>query len=134
MRGGIKKIAVAVLFTLGGSLNSFAREKAFELKMELTINGKHISSPRIIAKEGETAMFMQEDQTQKTFIEVVATEDKIVRGKHSVLMKFVVGSIDPDGQKKVIYKPQVLTLVDHKTDLSVVEDIGLSVTASRVSL
>lgn len=132
--GGIMKKVITVILGLSGSCHSFAGEKAFELRMELSINGKYVSSPRLVAKEGEMAMITQEGPNQKTFIEVVATEDRIVRGKHSVLMKFVVGSIDPQGQKKILYKPQVLTLENHKTDLSVVEDIGLSVTASRITL
>lgn len=100
--------------------------------MDLSIHGKHISSPRVITKAGEMAMITQEDQNQKTFIQVVATEDKMVRGKHSVLMKFVVGTIDQDGQKKIIYEPQVLAFENQKTELSVVQDIALSVTANRV--
>ncbi|MGZ3746997.1 MAG: hypothetical protein ACXWRE_06510, partial [Pseudobdellovibrionaceae bacterium] len=95
MAGKFFKLTISLLSLLM-STASLASEKAFELKMELSIKGKHVSSPRVIAKEGETTLITEEDEGKKTFIEVVATEDKIVRGKHSVLLKLVVGSIEQD--------------------------------------
>jgi hypothetical protein len=43
--------------------------------MDLSLNGKHVSSPQVVTKEGETTTVIQESNGQKIFMEVVATEN-----------------------------------------------------------
>lgn len=115
-----------------------ATPKQFNLKMDLSIDGKHASSPQLIVKEGQKALIQQGDKNQTTFIEVVAIEEKSVEDK-SILMKFVIGTIEKDGSRKVISTPQIRTLPSEKAEVRVgdqerPEAISFSVIPTPVTL
>lgn len=125
---------VAVIYFLAGA-SVFASTNGYDLKMELSINDKHISSPRIIAKEGETALVTQDSNGEKIFVEVIATE-KPTDNKKSILMRFVIGTISSTGEKKILSTPQMIALENERAEISVGNqakkvDLDLSIIATR---
>ena len=113
-----------------------ALEKAYDLQMELTIDGKHVSSPRVLVKPGETASVTQQSETDNSFIEVVATEGTL-QNHSGILMKFVVGTIDKDGKRTIVSHPEILAKENEPATITVgqkngsPEELSLSVVAER---
>lgn len=127
---------IALCFLIGSS--AFANTNGYDLKMDLAINGKHISSPRVITKAGETASITQESNGQKIFVDVVATEQS-KDNKQAILMNFAVGTISATGEKNVLFTPEVATLENEKAEIDLgdrqePEKVSLSVIAVRKSL
>ncbi len=115
--------------------NVFAASKMYDLKMDLLINGKRVSTPRILVKEGETARVDQENSYSKSFIEVVAGEGEI-QNRKGILMNFTVGYIDKAGKRKIVSQPQVLAKENEIASIEVgnmngKEKIKLSVLPQR---
>ena len=121
--------AVAFLF----SSVSFATTSGYELKVDLSIDGKLISSPRIITIAGEKASISQRIEKSKngTFIEVIAKDvpDSV---PNAIRMDFVVGTIDHDGKKTVLATPSIITLENEKAMIETTEDNGKSVALSVI--
>jgi type II secretory pathway component GspD/PulD (secretin) len=133
----MKRIFATAVIALFSS-SAFATSAGYEMKMDLSINGKLVSSPRVIALAGEKASVTQRLEKSKngTFIEVVATEDQ---GEFKgILMKFVVGTIDRDGKKTILATPSIIATENEKAEVSVSDngkqEYALSVIASRKSL
>lgn len=138
-------ILFAAIF-LSTTLASAAIRKTngYDLKMKLSLNGKLISSPRIIAKAGETATIIQktDDREEENFIEVTAIDGTIL-GNEGIMLTFVVGNIAKDGTRKILSKPQVFAKENRKAEVTVEqaaehgdskEMLSLSVVAKRKSL
>jgi hypothetical protein len=130
-----------ILFTMICFFSSsvFAGQKAFDLKMELSLEGKHISSPKVIVKEGETKTIVEESNGQKTYIEVSAKQDKASGGKQTIYMAFVIGKIASDGSKTVISTPRITAAPNETAQISIGEKgapdlLSLSVIANETML
>ncbi len=130
----MKLIAIVLAF-IGSS--AFASVKSYDLKMNLSLNGKHTSSPRVLVKAGETATITQKTETEESFIEVVVTEGSVQNHK-GILMNFVVGVIGKNGERTIKAKPQVLAKENELAQITIGENKGdevfLSVVAKRKSL
>lgn len=132
----MKLLGIALLVTTS---SAFASSNAYDLKMDLSINGKHVSSPRVIVKEGEPATIAQKTGAEEQFIEVVATEGSVHSHK-GILMKFTVGTIGKNGERIIVSKPQILAkegesakITESDTNTGK-EHISLSVIAQRKTL
>lgn len=130
----MKLVAIVLAFICS---SAFASTNGYDLKMDLSLNGKHVSSPRLIVKAGETASISQKTDTEESFIEVVATEGSI-QNHQGILMNFIVGVIDQNGQRVIKAKPQILANENEAAQITVGEnngdEISLSVVATRKSL
>lgn len=127
-------ILAALLF----SSSAFAAKKAYKLDMALTVNGDHLSSPKVVVKEGETATVTQQTFDGKNYFDVVAKEGEMM-GHKGILMEFRVGQVNKDGSKTIISRPKVLAKEGEEASISVAEDDGkkvlfLKVTANRAKL
>ncbi len=60
------KFMALICFLVSSSV--LASTNAYDLKLELSMNGKHISSPRIITEEGKLASITQESDGKKMYI------------------------------------------------------------------
>lgn len=121
------------------SVSVFASQRAFDLQMDLSLEGQHVSSPRMIVKEGEKGTITQESNGQKTFIEVVAREDKTPTGKQAIHMTFVVGKISKDGTRTLVSRPRISVVPNEKAQITVGEEgkpevLSLSVIATKTNL
>ena len=113
--------------------SAFASTTSYDLQMDLSLNGKHVSSPRVIAKEGEIATIVQKTDDKETFIEVITTKADM---KNAVMMKFTVGTIGKNGERTILARPQVIARENETAKISQGETGGqellsLSVTAKR---
>lgn len=130
------KIAIALLCFLVGP-SAFAATTAYDLKVELSIDGQIVSKPRIVTKRGETATITQQDQNGDGYtIEVLADEGVVEKNK-GILMKFKVSRVAADGTTTLLATPQILTNKENeKATVSVGNEkekglLGLSVIAQR---
>lgn len=127
------KIALVAAAFVGST--AFAGSPGYDLKMELSINGKHISSPRVITKDGVVATITQKTNTEESFIEVIASEGE-VQGNKGIMMKFVIGVIGKDGERIIVSQPQILARENVKAEIKEgqngdKETLSLSVVAKR---
>jgi len=72
--------------------------KAFDIDMNLVMDGKQVSTPRIIVKEGEKGTVVQEVDGQKSVIEVVAKEIRRSDFSKAIKMEFTVSKVNADGK------------------------------------
>ncbi len=136
--GGLMKLLSVALLLAASS--AFGTVNGFKLKMGVSLNGKLVSSPQLIVKAGETATFTQQKAgTEENFIEVIPTEGKI-KNQDGIMMKFVIGTINKDGTRKVIATPEVLVKENVPARLttrqmgSLKDELSLSITAARTSI
>lgn len=119
------------------SSSAFAAITGYDLKMDLSINGKHISSPRLIVNTGEMGTIIQKTDTEETFIQVVATESDVQNHK-DIMMKFTVGYIGNNGERTIVSKPEILAKENEAALITVREktetELSLSVVAKRKHL
>ena len=113
----------------------FASSTFYDLKMELSLNGKHAHSPRIIVKEGLPATFTikNNDNDKETFIDVIATK---AVNDNAIMMEFKIGTIDKDGERTILASPKVIANENQATRISQnehdgQEQISLTVTAKK---
>ncbi len=110
----------------------------YGLEMELSLNGKVISAPQINTKVGATSFFTQKTDTEESFIEVTAIDGSIL-GNEGIMMTFVVGTIDKDGNRIITSKPQIFAKENTHSEVTVEQEQGkeklsLSVLAKRKAL
>ncbi len=128
---------VGLLLLLAGTRAWAA--KGYDLKMELTMNGKHMSSPRVLVRAGEKAMIEEEGKNGGSFIEVIATEGE-AKGNAGIMMSITVGTIDKKGARTIISRPKILAVENSEARITVGENengneqISLSVTPKRIEL
>lgn len=119
--------------------SAYAGTNGYDLKFDLSLNGKHVSSPRMYVVEGAVASIEQKNSTDSSYIEVKATET-MVANKKRIKMNFTVGVVDKFGQKVVISKQNIVVKENElaKVTLNENEDnskhLALSVVAKRKSL
>ena len=121
------------------SLTAGATTAGFDLKMDYSLNGKHVASPHMTTKSGQAAMVTQESKEKMTYLQVTPTDDKVVEGKHTIRMKFEVGTIAKDGTKTVLGRPEIIALENERAEISVSDEVGneqvdIAVTAARTKL
>lgn len=128
----MKKITTIFLLLIGSP--AFASTIGYDLKVELSMNGKHVSSPRLITREGETASITQESNGKKIFMDVIAMEEP-TDNQQGILMSFVVGTISAMGEKKIVSTPKIITLENEEAQITVgqqgQEELSLSIVATR---
>ncbi|MBL7688366.1 MAG: hypothetical protein JNJ49_10045 [Bdellovibrionaceae bacterium] len=115
-----------------------ATKAGYALKMELSMNGKVVSTPQLIVRNGATGSITEESATQKTFIEVTATEGSVQK-RQGIMMNFVVGVIAKDGVRTVLSRPSILANENEKAEITIAgkesgETMALSVIAARKTL
>ncbi len=129
------KLIVLVLSFM--SSMALASSNGYDLKMDLSMNGKHVSSPQLIVKAGEKATINQNTNGIENFIEVVATEGSIQNHK-GILMNFVVGVIGKNGERIIKSTPQILAKENQAAQITVgensTETVSLTVIAKRKAL
>lgn len=129
------KLLGLALILVGSS--AFATTNGYDLKMDLSMNGKRVSSPRIIVKAGEKGTINQKTGTEESFIEVVATEGQVQNHK-GIMMNFTVGYIGKNGERNIVSKPQILAKENEPALITVGEkdgtELSLSVVVKRKSL
>ncbi|MCC6138947.1 MAG: hypothetical protein IT287_09970 [Bdellovibrionaceae bacterium] len=102
------------------SIQTYANTKEFDIKAEISIDGKIVSKPQIITKPNETASISQDNggKNAKTIIEVIASDDVSGKVKDGIMMKFTVSYIN--GKKRtVVSKPQIIAKSGETAEIAV---------------
>lgn len=129
-----------VIFAVAASLLSvqvFADTKSFDVKAEVSINGKLISRPHIVTKPNELASISQMDENKReTIIEVIASDYSSEKIKDGIMMRFTV-SYNDNGKRTVISKPQIVSISGETAEILVGEKektdaLKIKVVATRV--
>jgi type II secretory pathway component GspD/PulD (secretin) len=121
------------------SSSALAATKGYDLKINLSMNGRHVSSPRLTVKPGEVALITQKSGEDESFLEVVATEEAGSGTKKGILMSFAVGYIRKNGERTIVSRPRIMAVENEKAMIMVggnegEESISLSVIAKRRAL
>ena len=114
---------------------SFASIPGHEIKMDVHMDGKLVSSPRLIVKSGEMATISQKNKVDENFVEV-ETNDENVNDKKLISMKFTLGRINENGERIILARPHILAQENESVEITVAEKgnpekLSLSVTATR---
>ncbi len=92
---------------------------SYELKTNLSINKKHVSSAMVMMREGKLASITQKnnDTDEENFIEVVTTKDDQYM-EDGILMRFTIGTVDKNGVKHILARPQVIAKDKQESKIS----------------
>lgn len=118
------------------SITAFAKTQKFDVKVNLTVNGKKIAAPKLIINEGQKAQvsWQQEGEKEARFIEVVAKNDKDF-GPDVIFLDLKLGH--GESRKQIETEPEMLvknntpghlTIIDGQTQ----ETMQVEVTAKRL--
>ena len=116
-----------VAFCFG--IPAFAGSQAIELNVDLSLNGKHIMSPKILAKDGEKTTVTSGQGAERTYMEVIATE-RLLNNKKAVQMNFVIGTINAGGKKTVLSNSTLITRENNRGEIQTVEENGEAIVIS----
>ncbi len=111
--------------------------KTYNLKMNISLDGKHIFSPDLTVKEGTKGFITSNGKTDITYIEVTATDHKTADGKQTVHLKFNIGKLNKDGSKTLTFSPEIIAIPNKKASIEVGENpkkelLALSVLATQL--
>lgn len=130
----MKLLGLALLMVAS---SAFAKTKGYDLKIDLSLKGKHVASPHLVVKEGEKATITPQSDNAARFIEVTATEGE-VQGHKGILMNFTVGSITKDGKRTILSTPEILAKENESAQIVVGgkdgAELSMSVVAKRTAL
>jgi hypothetical protein len=118
------------------SLQCFASTKAFDVKAEVSLDGKLISRPHIVTKPNELASINQKLQDNRNIlIEMTANDYHSKNPKNGIMMKFTVSRLDA-GKRTVLATPQIVALPGEEAMMEIgkanAETVKVTVIATRV--
>lgn len=133
----MKSLVLSCLLLAGSvSFAAIQAPKTYNLKMELSVNGKMVSAPIINVIEGEKALITQDDGAQKSFIEVMAKREITRKGQAAIFMDFTVGQLMADGSKSIKASPKIYVAENNKAEIRVAgtdsDTLDLSVIVNEV--
>ena len=129
------RILIVIAALIFGT-TTLASETQFDLDMKFSVDGKVISSPRVITIEGEMATIAVESEDGGTHFEIIASDNQI-DNEGNILLKMKVSRILEDGSRKVISTPTIITRAGEEASVSTIEGDStstLKVIANRKSL
>lgn len=125
-------IVVLALF----SATALAKTQKFDLKVNLTVNGKKIASPKLIINEGQRGIISWQNEGDKEayFIDVIAKNDKDF-GPDVIFLDLKLGH--GESKKEIETEPEMLVKNNMPGHLTIIdgqskEEMQLEVTAKRL--
>lgn len=115
------------------SAPAFAATNTYEIKMDLSVDGKTVFSPRLHVIEGESTSITQDSADSMTYIEVVASHAD-AGGNKGILMKMSLSHINEDGSRTILANPTIMAKENEPAQIMVGDDdgnISLSVVAKQ---
>ena len=83
------KVFMTIIAVLVSASVLAAPNNTYQIKMSFSIEGKSDSTMSVAVEEGKMGSVVSENEKERTFFEVVATEGEI-EGNKGILMKFSV--------------------------------------------
>mgnify|MGYP001236614433 CR=1 FL=1 len=128
------KVFMTIIAVLVSASVLAAPNNTYQIKMSFSIEGKSDSTMSVAVEEGKMGSVVSENEKERTFFEVVATEGEI-EGNKGILMKFKVGHLEKDGSRKIISHPIILAKAGEEALISVGQkgkpEMNLKVIATR---
>lgn len=125
---------LGLLFVLFSS-SAFATTKAFDLQMEIALNGQAVASPHVTAAADELASVHQKSADFQSVIEVVASESRIHPGNIELRLKVIV--ITADGKNMAVAEPMLILSENQNGKIAVGtqdgNELSIAVLAQRVN-
>lgn len=120
------------------SMSVFASKDSFDIQIDLSMDGRHVTSSKLVINNGEKGSIVHEKTGEKIFLEVVATDGKAPDGQPAVDMIFEIGRILNNGQRSIISQPRIMALEGEKAEITVGDQnqnelISLSVLANKAN-
>jgi len=117
----MKVLMSLILFIF--SFSTFAVQ-SYKLDMNLLIDNKSVSKPKIIVQEGEKGTITQNDSATNTTTEisVVASQGEM-QGRKGILLKMEVG-YNKNNVQKIVSRPQILVSEGQEALVEVVGNEG----------
>ncbi len=108
------------------------------VEMEFSLNGKTIISGKRLMKEAEFIMISEKNNYKDYYVEIVA-KNKIALNSQPISMNFIVGTLEANGAKHIISKPQMTVKENEQANITLgpeqngnKEYVTLSVMVRRV--
>jgi hypothetical protein len=113
----MNKFFTLLFFFVSSSV--FGSTNTYDLKMDLSVLGRHVASPRLTVKEGMTASITQQNEgsSEVTFVDIISVEKKTDHNS-KILMNFSIGTISLAGERTVLTSGKVITSDDGKARVS----------------
>ena len=102
----VSGFVVALMLGSAQGATPLPHGEGYELHMEVSVDGKPVSSPHLIVRRGERATLVQTTRAGSQSIEVIATEGT-VEEHPGILLQFSISSVDHRGHS-VVAHPQIL--------------------------
>ncbi len=110
--------------------------KSYDLKLDLSLAGKSVGSPRLIVKENEKASFITEDGKQKMTIEVIAQDASSKEVPNGIKLDFRINHIELANNKTIEIAPALIVKDNSPASITTNTDTGeeilLSVTSKAI--
>lgn len=112
----------------------FASVPSYNVKMDLSLNGRHIFTPDIVAREGVVSTVTHNVDGEETFVDILPMKDK---SKDLIVMKMTVGTIGKNGERTILGTPEIMTKENVRASFSQggtkrQEEYSLSLTAKKL--
>lgn len=117
----MQKILVALGFLFSAAVASSAApdanpEPIYDMKIEVSIDGKRAATPRVITRAGAKAVVSEKEGSQETYIEVTANPHE--RDARAISMAFVVGTVGKNGERVPLDRMMIIAAENQKAILS----------------
>ena len=121
------------------AMTAQASPNAFDMRVDISIAGKHVSSPHLTAKAGEMVSTTFESNGEKFYLDLTAT-DEAPAAANLILYKMEIGTLSETGLKTVLSTPKIISNPGFKTEISqhsdgepAKHDYALAVTSTRIN-
>lgn len=122
----MQKLLVTLGFFFTAAVASAApgADTIYDIKIELSLGGKRVASPRIITRDGSRASVTETDTTtgESAFVEVVPTASS--KNERGIFMTFIVGKIGKNGERIEVGRPQIIARENQRAEITVEDDKG----------
>ncbi len=126
-----------IIFSLGILFSAYAlaAPNKYDINFDLALDGKHLVSAKVKATAGKKSTLVQENDSGKNIIDLVATEEN-----GAIFMNFTISQIGKNGEKKVLSKPSIVARENERAKIEMgqnnsdAEHMSLSVLAKKSAM
>lgn len=122
--------------TTTSAITDSTKKTGFLFSMDLSLNGKHVGSPRISVLENQQAEISQGTEGGGTYFVSVIAKEATMQNQKGIMMSLEVGTTAKDGTRTVISKPEIFAkentpakMTNAKADGT--EEMALTITAKK---
>ena len=88
--------------------NPASIQKKYDLKIDYSVDGKHIDSPTVILSEGDPTTVTKETADGKFFLTIATVAHKAEPNKKVIALEMIIGKFEKDGKETILSKPKII--------------------------